>query len=197
MILLIDNYDSFTWNLVHLMAGLGREVRVVRNDALPAREVLALEPEAIVLGPGPGRPAGAGMCLELLDRLPPSLPLLGVCLGFQALVEQAGGALERDPEPVHGRASAVHHTHRGPFADLPDPFPAGRYHSLRVRAGTLPVGFEPLAWTPEGVLMAAGHRELPRLGLQFHPESVLTPDGAALVRGFLDGARALREPRTP
>jgi anthranilate synthase component 2 len=185
MILLVDNYDSFTWNLYQQMAGLGAEVEVVRNDALDVEGFLALAPAAVVLGAGPGRPRQAGVCLELLARLPATTPVLGVCLGHQALVEHEGGALEMDPMPVHGRASPVQHDGSALFAGLDTPFVAGRYHSLRARREDLPAALALTAWTEEGLVMAVGHRELPRFGVQFHPESILTPDGARLMANFL------------
>jgi anthranilate synthase component 2 len=194
MILLIDNYDSFTWNLYHLIAALNYPVRVVRNDAWSVDEVLAQSPEAVVLGAGPGRPSGAGICFELIDRLPLGCPVLGVCLGFQALLERAGGVLERDPAPVHGRASPIHHDGQGSFSGLANPFLAGRYHSLRIEPSALSGDYALRAWTAEGILMAAEHRSLPRLGVQFHPESILTPEGPALVGAFL--GRWLAAPRT-
>jgi len=185
MILLVDSYDSFTWNLYQAFAALGAEVRVVRNDAAGAAELAALAPRAVCLGPGPGRPRDAGVCLELLDLLPDETPVLGVCLGHQALVEHAGGRLERDPEPTHGRATAIHHDGGPPFTGLPDPFPAGRYHSLRACAADLPASLEPCAWTADGLLMGVRERTRPRFGVQFHPESVLTPLGPRLLGAFL------------
>lgn len=192
MILLLDNYDSFTWNLVQALAALGADVVVERNDARAASEFLALAPDAVVLSPGPGRPADAGAMPELIRRLPAGVPLLGVCLGHQALVESCGGALERDPAPVHGRASLVTHTGRGLFAGLPNPFPAARYHSLRARSDALPRELELAAWTADGLVMAVQHRTLPRAGVQFHPESILTPDGTRLLANFLALARDAR-----
>jgi anthranilate synthase component II len=188
VIVLIDCYDSFTWNLVQACAALGADVRVHRHDALSAEEVLALAPRALVLGPGPGRPAGAGVVPELLRRAPDDLPVLGVCLGHQALVERYGGALERDPVPTHGRASRVHHDGSALFTRLSSPFAAGRYHSLRAR-DELPRELVKSAWTDEGRVMAVRHVELPRFGVQFHPESVLTPEGPALLASFLALAR--------
>jgi len=185
MILLVDNYDSFTWNVWQALAGLGAEVEVVRNDAHGVDELLARAPRGIVLSPGPGRPAAAGVMPELLRRAPAALPILGVCLGHQALVEDCGGALERDPIPVHGRASPVLHTRTGLFEDLPSPFAAGRYHSLRARRDALPACLELTAWTAEGLVMAVRHRELPRFGVQFHPESILSPQGARIFERFL------------
>jgi anthranilate synthase/aminodeoxychorismate synthase-like glutamine amidotransferase len=186
MILLVDNYDSFTWNVWQALAGLGAEVAVVRNDAASVAELLARRPRGIVLSPGPGRPASAGVMPELLRRAPPALPLLGVCLGHQALVECHGGALERDPVPVHGRASPVRHTKTGLFEDLPSPFEAGRYHSLRASRAQLPACLELTAWTAEGHVMAVRHRELPRFGVQFHPESILSPEGPRIFARFLE-----------
>lgn len=185
MLLLIDSYDSFTWNLYQAFASLGEEVRVVRNDTATAAELVALGPDAVCLGPGPGRPRDAGICLDLLDALPDRVPVLGVCLGHQALVEHAGGSLERDPAPTHGRATPVHHDGAAPFAGLPNPFLAGRYHSLRARAEDLPASLERAAWTAEGLIMGARDRTRPRFGVQFHPESILTREGLRLLSGFL------------
>jgi anthranilate synthase/aminodeoxychorismate synthase-like glutamine amidotransferase len=185
MILLLDNYDSFTWNVWQALAGLGAAVEVVRNDAASAAELLARAPAGIVLSPGPGRPAQAGVMPELLRRAPPALPVLGICLGHQALVEGCGGALERDPVPVHGRASPVHHARSDLLEDLPSPFAAGRYHSLRARRDALPACLELTAWTGEGHVMAVRHRELPRFGVQFHPESILSPQGSCIFERFL------------
>lgn len=185
MILLLDNYDSFTWNVVQALAGLGAEVVVRRNDALSVDAVLELEPRALVLSPGPGRPRDAGIQPELLRRAPASLPILGICLGHQGLVEAHGGELERDPVPVHGRSSLMHHDGSELFVDLPNPFEAGRYHSLRARADALPVELARSAWTDDGLVMAVRHRSLPRFGVQFHPESILTPDGSRILARFL------------
>ncbi|MBK7643580.1 MAG: aminodeoxychorismate/anthranilate synthase component II [Planctomycetes bacterium] len=185
MILLLDNYDSFTWNVWQALAGTGARVEVVRNDAASVDELLALSPAGLVLSPGPGRPETAGVMPELLRRAPRELPILGVCLGHQALVECHGGALERDPVPVHGRASPVCHTGTGLFEDLPSPFAAGRYHSLRARRDTLPACLELTAWTAEGQVMGVRHRAWPRFGVQFHPESILSPDGPRLLERFV------------
>jgi anthranilate synthase component II len=185
VILLVDNYDSFTWNLYQQMAGLGAQVEVLRNDALEVDDFLALGARAVVLSPGPGRPLDAGVCNELIARLPPALPLLGVCLGHQALVEHYGGELEIDPVPVHGRTSRVHHDGTGIFGQLPSPFEAGRYHSLRARRDRMPAELALCAWTDEGLVMGVRHRALPRFGVQFHPESILTPEGTRLVASFL------------
>jgi len=187
MILVVDNYDSFTYNLVQLLAsapGADREVRVVRNDALDADGMLALAPAGIVLSPGPGRPETAGVCVELLRRRAP-VPVLGVCLGHQALGVAFGATVERAPRLIHGKASAVRHLGRGPFAGLPDPFEATRYHSLTVDEGSLPAELVPIAWSDDGTLMGIAHRDLPYWGVQFHPESILTGAGPALVANFL------------
>ena len=196
MILLVDNYDSFTFNLCQAFQGLGVEVCVRRNDADSAAGLLALAPRAVVLSPGPGRPSGAGVCLELLARLPPSLPLLGVCLGHQALVEHCGGALEEDPVPVHGRASLVHHDGGGLYRGLDGPFAAGRYHSLRARRDALPEELRLDAWTADGIVMGVRHRSLPRFGVQYHPESILSPHGGRVLANFLSLAGIpFREPQ--
>ena len=186
MILLLDNYDSFTFNLYQAIAVLGAEVEVHRNDALTVDQVLARAPTAIVLSPGPGKPSDAGIQPELLRRLPDSMPLLGVCLGHQGLVERCGGVLERDPAPTHGKASLVHHDGDALFRGLPNPFPAGRYHSLRAKRDALPPELRLTAWTAEGLVMAVRHTTLPRFGVQFHPESILTPQGSKLVANFLE-----------
>lgn len=188
MILLIDNYDSFTWNLYQALAALGAEVVVRRNDVLSVDQAIALAPSAIILGAGPGRPADAGICPELLLRMPRDIPLLGVCLGHQALVECHGGELERDPQPMHGRSSLVHHAGVGLFNELPNPFAAGRYHSLRARRERLPASLCLTAWTDDGVVMAVAHARLPRFGVQFHPESILTPDGIKILKAFIANA---------
>jgi len=185
MILMIDNYDSFTYNLVQVLAGAGAEVEVVRNDAESVKALLARGPEGIVLSPGPGRPEDAGVCLELL-RERPRVPLLGVCLGHQALGLAFGARVDRAPRLMHGKTSPVRHEDLGIFAGLPNPFEATRYHSLEVKEGTLPAELEPLAWADDGTLMGMRHRELPYWGVQFHPESILTGAGAHLLGNFLD-----------
>ncbi len=185
MILLLDNYDSFVYNLAHLFGALGAEVVVRRNDELDADEAERLAPSHLVVSPGPGRPSAAGSTAAILERLLPGTPTLGVCLGHQALVEVCGGEIGYARQLVHGRASAVHHDGRGLFAGLPNPFPAGRYHSLA--ATRLPAALEPAAFADDGELMAVRHRRLPAAGLQFHPESILTPDGPAIARNFLEG----------
>jgi anthranilate synthase/aminodeoxychorismate synthase-like glutamine amidotransferase len=184
VILVVDNYDSFTFNLVQQLAAEGEEVNVLRNDARPASEMLALGARGIVLSPGPGRPEDAGVCIELL-RLAPPVPLLGVCLGHQALGAAYGGVIGRAPRLMHGKTSAIRHGGGGLFAGLPNPFEATRYHSLEVRSETLPPEIEPVAWSEDGTLMAMRHRTRPYWGVQFHPESVLTVEGPALLRNFI------------
>ena len=188
MILMIDNYDSFTYNLVQMLTAAGAEVDVVRNDAASVKALLAREPEGIVLSPGPGRPEDAGVCLELLRRRAP-VPLLGVCLGHQALGLAFGATVDRAPRLMHGKTSPVRHGDGGIFAGLPNPFEATRYHSLEVKEPTLPPELEPLAWADDGTLMGMRHRELPYWGVQFHPESVLTASGPHLLGNFLELCR--------
>jgi anthranilate synthase/aminodeoxychorismate synthase-like glutamine amidotransferase len=187
VILLVDNYDSFTYNLAHLFGELGAEVVVRRNDAVDADEAERLAPSHLVLSPGPGRPGEAGASVEIVQRLAPSVPTLGVCLGHQAIVEAFGGEIGQARRIVHGKASAIDHDGRGLFRGLPEPFEAGRYHSLA--ATSLPGCLEVSATCTDGEVMAVRHRELPVDGVQFHPESVLTPLGPELARNFLEAAR--------
>ena len=184
MILLVDNYDSFTYNLVHLFQELGAEVVVRRNDAIDADEAERLHPSQLVVSPGPGRPEDSGATLEIVRRLAPAIPTLGVCLGHQAIVQAFGGEIGQARELVHGKATEVSHDGRGIFAGLPQPFQAGRYHSLA--ATSVPETLEVSATSPDGEVMAVRHRELPVDGVQFHPESVLTPLGPDLCRAFLE-----------
>ena len=184
MVLLIDNYDSFTYNLAHLFGELGAEVVVRRNDEIDADEAERLAPSHLVVSPGPGRPADAGASVEVIRRLAPTTRTLGVCLGHQAIVEAFGGEVGQAMRLVHGKASAVAHDGRGVFAGLPDPLEAGRYHSLA--ATRVPACLEVSARTEDGEVMGVRHRELPVDGIQFHPESVLTPTGRALLRNFLE-----------
>ncbi|MCB1032300.1 MAG: aminodeoxychorismate/anthranilate synthase component II [Acidobacteria bacterium] len=188
MILVIDNYDSFTYNLVQLLSmdpiGARQGIEVVRNDAAPAEELLSRRPAGIVLSPGPGRPESAGVCLELL-RLERTVPVLGVCLGHQALGQAFGGEVVPARELMHGKTSQVRHGSEGPFEGLPNPFEATRYHSLVVREESLPTELEPLAWSEDGTLMGMRHRRLPYWGVQFHPESILTASGPGLLANFL------------
>jgi anthranilate synthase/aminodeoxychorismate synthase-like glutamine amidotransferase len=187
VILLIDNYDSFTYNLAHLFQELGAEVTVLRNDAVDADEAEGLDPSHLVVSPGPGRPTGSGATLEIVQRLGPRIPTLGVCLGHQAIVEAFGGSVGQAKQLVHGKATPVSHDGRGLFTGLPDPLQGGRYHSLA--ATEVPACLEVCANTEDGEVMAVRHRDYPIDGIQFHPESVLTPDGPALARNFLAGRR--------
>ena len=185
MILLIDNYDSFTYNLAHLFGALGCEVKVIRNDAIDADRAADLVPSHLVISPGPGRPRDAGATVEIVRRLGPRVPTLGVCLGHQAVVEAFGGEVGPAKQLLHGKASPVRHDGRGIFAGLPTQFEAGRYHSLA--ATTVPAALEISATGLEDEVMAVRHRELPVDGVQFHPESVLTPVGPALAKNFMVG----------
>jgi len=187
MILLIDNYDSFTYNLAHLFGKLGAEVVVHRNDAIDADEAERLAPSQLVISPGPGRPADAGASVEIVRRLSSSVPTLGVCLGHQAIVEAFGGEVGQAKRLVHGKPSEIKHDGRGLFEGLPEPFEAGRYHSLAVTS--VPDCLEVSATCADDEVMAVRHRELPVDGVQFHPESVLTPVGPQLAKNFLEGAR--------
>ena len=184
MLLMLDNYDSFTYNLVHLFQELGAEVQVFRNDAITPDEAEALAPTHLVISPGPGRPEDAGVSVELIRRLGPTVPTLGVCLGHQAIVEAFGGQIGQAKALLHGKSSPVEHDGKGVYAGLPDPFEAGRYHSLS--ALTVPDELEVTSRTPDGEVMGVRHRELPIEGVQFHPESVLTPLGPKLGRNFLE-----------
>jgi anthranilate synthase/aminodeoxychorismate synthase-like glutamine amidotransferase len=185
MILVIDNYDSFTYNLVQLLTVEGAEVRVVRNDRLATDELIGMTPRGIVLSPGPGRPEDAGVCIELIARRSP-VPLLGVCLGHQALAAAMGGRVEAAPRLMHGKTSQIRHLERGLFAGLENPLRATRYHSLVVPEESLPDELEAQAWADDGTLQAVRHRELPYWGVQFHPESILTEAGPRLIANFLD-----------
>jgi anthranilate synthase component 2 len=184
MILIVDHYDSFTYNLVQLVESLGHSVQVVKSDAEPAEGLLARRPDGVILSPGPGRPEDAGCFPDLVRTMPRETPLLGVCLGHQALGVANGGRVDR-AQPVHGKASLVFHDGAGILAGVGNPFEAGRYHSLVVLRDGLPAKLELTAWTEDGLVMATQHRELPRFGVQFHPESILTPEGPRIVENFL------------
>jgi anthranilate synthase component II len=184
MILVVDHYDSFTYNLVQLIETLGRSTVVVKSDAKPADELVAMKPDAVVLSPGPGHPREVGTFTDLLDVLPTSTPILGVCLGHQAIGLEAGGTVDRTT-PMHGKASFVYHDGKGILEGTANPFEAARYHSLVVERDDLPGELELTAWTEDGLVMATQHRELPRFGVQFHPESILTPEGPRIVERFL------------
>jgi anthranilate synthase/aminodeoxychorismate synthase-like glutamine amidotransferase len=188
MILLIDNYDSFVYNLARYFQRLGQTTHVVRNDAIDAVGVRRLAPDAVVLSPGPCAPEQAGMSLKLVRNLHRELPILGVCLGHQTIAAALGGRVVRADEPVHGRASDIFHPSRGIFTGLPNPLRACRYHSLVVEEATIPDELEVTARTADGVVMAISHRELCVIGLQFHPESILTDHGYELLAAFLHTA---------
>jgi len=185
MIVMIDNYDSFTYNLVQYLGELGQEVRVFRNDRITVDEIAKLEPERIVISPGPCTPAEAGISKDVIARFAGQVPLLGVCLGHQAIGEVFGGRVIRAPRLMHGKTSPIHHDGRGVFVGLPNPFEATRYHSLIVEKETLPGVLELTAWTEEGEVMGVRHREYRVEGVQFHPESILTRAGHDLLRNFL------------
>ena len=192
MILVVDNYDSFTWNLVHYLAELGAETRVVRNDDLTTAEAWALRPEAVLLSPGPCTPNEAGICLAMLDTAPLDLPIFGVCLGHQAMGQAFGGEVIRAKALMHGKTSPIEHEGRSVFKGLPSPFTATRYHSLAVRRETLPDVLEVTAWTADGEIMGLAHRTRPIHGVQFHPESIATEHGHDLLGNFLDLANVKR-----
>ena len=190
MLLLIDNYDSFTWNLVHYFGELGADVRVVRNDALEVQDALAMAPEAIVLSPGPCDPAQAGICLPLTRAASEAgVPLLGVCLGHQTIGEAFGGRVIRCHEIVHGKMGTMHHKGKGMFRGLPSPFQATRYHSLVVERSTLPDCLEVTAWLEDGTIMGLRHKDRLIEGVQFHPESIASEHGHQLLRNFLETAK--------
>ena len=189
MILLIDNYDSFTFNLVHFLGDVGAECRVVRNDALTCEAAMALAPEAIVLSPGPCTPDDAGICLDLISAASGRIPVLGVCLGHQAIGQAFGGTVLRAPAPMHGKVGRVEHAGTDIFSGLPSPFEATRYHSLIVERKSLPSTLEVTAWTEDGLVMGLRHRSLPIFGVQFHPESIASQHGHQILRNFLSFAR--------
>ncbi|HEY4374638.1 MAG TPA: aminodeoxychorismate/anthranilate synthase component II [Burkholderiales bacterium] len=186
MILMIDNYDSFTYNLVQYFGELGADMRVVLNDGMSVEEIAALKPEKIVLSPGPCTPAQAGVSLEVIKTFAGKLPILGVCLGHQAIGEAFGGNVVHAKELMHGKTSPVQHTGVGVFAGLPSPFTATRYHSLAVEREMLPDCFEVTAWTADGEIMGMRHKTHDIEGVQFHPESILTEHGHAMLKNFLD-----------
>jgi para-aminobenzoate synthetase component 2 len=197
MLLVLDNYDSFTFNLVQYLGELAADhplaadLKVVRNDALNLAEIEALDPQAILISPGPGDPDQSGVCLEVLRQLGPKLPILGVCLGHQCLAQVYGGRVVRAPELMHGKTSPVRHGGQGVFEGLPDPLTATRYHSLIAERASLPDCLEITAWLEDGTIMGLRHREHPHLqGVQFHPESVLTESGHHLLANFLREAEA-------
>ncbi len=194
MILLIDNYDSFTFNLVHFLGDLGATCDVRRNDELTPADALALHPEAIVLSPGPCTPNDAGICLDLVAAAAGAVPILGVCLGHQAIGQAFGGNVVRAPVPMHGKLSVISHGNGDVFAGLPSPFRATRYHSLVVDRATMPDALVPTAWTEDGLVMGLRHRSLPVFGVQFHPESIASQHGHDLLANFLAIARGSNRP---
>jgi anthranilate synthase component 2 len=192
MILVIDNYDSFTYNLVHYVNELGAETAVWRNDKISVQDALALKPEGVILSPGPCTPNEAGICLPLLRAAPPELPILGVCLGHQSIGQAYGGEVIRARSLMHGKTSLIHHDGRGVFKDIPSPFTATRYHSLSVRREDLPPDLDVTAWTEDGEIMGVQHKSRPVHGVQFHPESIATEHGHELLGNFLDLAGVRR-----
>ena len=190
MIVLIDNYDSFTFNLVHYLGGLGADVRVQRNDAVSADAVLASKPEAIVLSPGPCTPNEAGICLDLIAKAKDSVPILGVCLGHQSIGQAFGGDVVRAPSPVHGKVSDIRHEGQSVFRGINGSFKATRYHSLVVKRDTVPDALQVTAETDDGLVMGLSHRTLPLHGVQFHPESIASEHGHLILKNFLDLAAA-------
>jgi len=186
MLLLIDNYDSFTYNLYQYLCELGAEVRVQRNDQMTLNEIAAMQPDAIVISPGPCTPTEAGLSCQIIKTFGPHIPTLGVCLGHQAIGQVYGGKVVRAIEPMHGKTSSIYHQGQGVFRNLPMPFTANRYHSLIVERATLPNELEITAETADGLIMGLRHRTYPVEGVQFHPESIMTPVGKDLLRNFLD-----------
>jgi anthranilate synthase component 2 len=189
MILLIDNYDSFTYNLFHYLGELGAEVKVVRNDELSADQALALKPDGIVLSPGPCTPNEAGICLDVIQKANGRMPILGVCLGHQAIGQVYGGKIVRAPEPMHGKLSRVHHTGKSVFRGLNNDFLATRYHSLTIDPPSMPASLDVTATSEDGVIQGVMHKTHPVHGVQFHPESIASENGHALLGNFLQIAR--------
>lgn len=185
MILMIDNYDSFTFNLVQYLAACEKEIKTVRNDAHSVEEILEMKPEAIVISPGPGRPEDAGICIDLIKAAPADLQVFGVCLGFQAMTAAYGGDVVHAPYLMHGKTSDIHHDGKGVFRDMPQPMKATRYHSLIARADTLPDCFEVTARTDDNLIMGIRHKEKRLEGVQFHPESYLTEGGMDMIRNLV------------
>jgi len=189
VLILIDNYDSFTYNLFHYLGELGAEVKVVRNDEISAEQALAMKPEGIVLSPGPCTPNEAGICLDVIEKAAGKMPILGVCLGHQAIGQVYGGRIVRAPEPMHGKLSRVHHTGRSVFRGLNNDFLATRYHSLTIDPPTMPASLDVTATSEDGVIQGVMHKSHPVHGVQFHPESIASENGHALLNNFLQIAR--------
>ena len=194
-LLLIDNYDSFTWNLVHLIGAETRDITVVRNDAMDVTAIAAAAYDAIVLSPGPCTPNEAGVCLDVIRTLGPTTPLFGVCLGMQAMGQAFGGDVVRAPLPMHGKVSPVQHNSRGLFKGINGPIAVTRYHSLIVARETCPPDLHPTAHTDDGLIMALSHKSLPVHGVQFHPESIASEHGATIIKNFFDLAREWNQSR--
>ncbi|HEY8595712.1 MAG TPA: aminodeoxychorismate/anthranilate synthase component II [Devosiaceae bacterium] len=188
-VLVIDNYDSFTYNLVHYLGELGAQASVYRNDKIGIDQIRTMAPEAIVLSPGPCTPTEAGICLDVVSEFGPDIPILGVCLGHQTIGQAYGGEVVRAPELMHGKTSRIQHSGRGIFRGINSGFEATRYHSLIVKRETLPASLEITAWTGDGMIMGLMHREYPVHGVQFHPESIASENGHAILQNFLDIAR--------
>lgn len=189
MLLMLDNYDSFTYNLVQYLGELGADIRVFRNDRITVEEIEALSPERIVISPGPGTPRDAGISIELVSRLAGEVPILGVCLGHQAIGEAFGGKIVRAERLMHGKTSIIHHDGKGVLFRIQSPFEATRYHSLLIEKDSVPASLEVTAWTDEGEIMGVRHRQYPVEGIQFHPESILTRVGMDILRNFLKTGR--------
>lgn len=190
MIAVIDNYDSFTYNLVQYLGEMGEELFVVRNDAFTVQGLAERNPRAIVISPGPGTPDDAGLTLRVINYFAGHVPILGVCLGHQAIGRSFGGQVVRGPEPVHGKPAEVYHKGDSLFWGVSNPFKAGRYHSLVVKRDSLPESLEVIAETADGLVMALRHKTLPIMGVQFHPESIITPEGRTILKNFLRGVAA-------
>ena len=195
MLLVIDNYDSFTYNLVHYLGELGAEMEIRRNDKLAAEDALAMKPEGIVLSPGPCTPNEAGICLDLIEKAAGTVPILGVCLGHQSIGQAYGGKVIRAPSLMHGKLSSIHHGNVGIFKGINGPFAATRYHSLIVERATLPECFTVTAWTEDGLIMGLQHKSHPVHGVQFHPESIASEHGHKILKNFLELARDFRRGR--
>ena len=191
MILLIDNYDSFTFNLYQYLGELGEEIQVIRNDKITLEEIAEMRPDQIVLSPGPGRPHQAGILPTLISRFAGEIPILGICLGFQGIGEVFGGKIIHAPVLFHGKTSTIQHIGTGLFAGLPQEIEVGRYHSLIVEKASLPACFEITAWTEDGLVMGIRHTNFPIEGIQFHPESVLTGDGKTMLNNFLQQSKVI------
>ena len=189
MILVIDNYDSFTYNLVQYLGELGAEMKIVRNDKITLDEIAALKPDKVLISPGPGAPNEAGICLPMIRRFAGAFPIFGVCLGHQSIGQAFGGEIVRNDKIMHGKTSMIRHQNKGVFTGLPQPFQATRYHSLVIRRETMPDCLEITAETEEGEVMGVRHKTLPLEGVQFHPESALTPNGKELLANFMKGTR--------